>query len=194
LPIKLTGGFHPNSTILSRNGEVSSASLRVGVELLTEDHGFQPLRWVQTEVAPANLDLSWVRIEVGALGNRTTLRVVDDQYIAISGALISLHFGVEEVLALARHLVNDTTIKRCPAPASHPIRFSLDRPELVYVNALKCESHFVEEVAQPLDREAEPEIFAMSSSDIVLATPQIQHARPCLYKYEAGLVAKILGQ
>lgn len=70
------------------------------------------------------------------------LRVSPQHRIVVSGALCELHFGAEEVLVAAKHLINGTTIVRDMACASvEYVHILLDQHEILVSNGLPSESY-----------------------------------------------------
>ncbi|MEO0703015.1 MAG: Hint domain-containing protein [Pseudomonadota bacterium] len=143
--------FTPGTMIETAAGPYPVERLRVGDLVRTRDHGLQPVRWIgRTDVASARLatgpQFHPVRIARGALGpDRPTraLTVSQQHRVLLTGWRAELLTGEPEVLAPARHLVNDATI-RMDRTVRHVTYLHLlfDGHEVITANGLWTESFF----------------------------------------------------
>lgn len=140
--------FTPGTTILTPAGEIPVEHLTVGDEVVTLDHGAQPLRWISTrEVTAAELALrphfNPIFIASGALAPGVPARdlTVSPQHrMLIEGAQAEMLFGTSEVLAAALNLANDRTILRQRPQGVTYVHLLFDTHEIICANGAWSES------------------------------------------------------
>ncbi len=134
--------FLRGTMIATPAGEVAVEDLRVGDMVLTRDNGAQKIRWLAKNSVDGSANLAPILIKAGALGNDRDLYVSPQHRMLVSDWRAELLFGETEVLVAAKHLVNDSTILRAPAPAVEYFHFMFDRHQLVRANGAWSESFF----------------------------------------------------
>ncbi len=173
------------------DGPVAIEDLKIGDLVLTKDNGPQPIRWVGSRV-PAEVELAFfpefrpVVIEENALGDgvpnaRTALSPL--HRVVIDSMRANLLFGMGEVLASAKNLINGTTIHRDPSLRPVYRHILLDEHEILFVNGLEAESLYpgTDRVAPEVLLERE---FTETEHDVAPA-----FVRPELRSYEASLLS-----
>lgn len=141
--------FTPGSKILTARGEVPVETIRVGDQVVTQDHGLQTVRWAghrrlagwELAVQP---DLNPVLIRQGALGHGLPLRdmMVSPQHrMLFSGMQAELLFGEAEVLVAATHLrLLDGVETASPDLGVTYIHLMFDSHEIICVDGAWTES------------------------------------------------------
>jgi hypothetical protein len=98
------------------DGPRSVGELRVGDMVLTRDGGARPVLWSgRRMVQPATGPRAPVHVPAGVLGNDEDLLVAPDARLVVDGWRAELYFGSDEVLVVARDLVDGFVIRRTPA-------------------------------------------------------------------------------
>ena len=147
--INYTACFTPGTLIKTALGEMDAADIAKGDVVLTRDNGYQVVRWAAQQTMTgaelrANEALRPVRIAAGALGRGTPERdmLVSPQHrVVVSGPVIELLFGEDEVLVAALHLVGRPGITReCPEAGVTYVHFMFDRHEIVMSDGAWTES------------------------------------------------------
>jgi len=87
-------------------GPVAAGTLRPGDRVMTRDQGAVPLVGVTRLSVPSRGSLAPVRLRAPYYGRRMDILVSPDQPVWVSGPQAEYLFGDEEVLVLARHLVD----------------------------------------------------------------------------------------
>jgi Ca2+-binding RTX toxin-like protein len=132
--------FTEGTLILTAGGEREIETLVPGDMVWTLDHGYQPLRWIGKTTVPAKGRLAPIVIEAGALGNRRTLRVSPQHRMLLQGWQAELLFDEMEVLAAARMLVNDKTIRAEEGDTVTYVHMLFDEHEIVMAEGALSES------------------------------------------------------
>ncbi|WP_170336993.1 Hint domain-containing protein [Ruegeria arenilitoris] len=148
--------FTAGTLINARDGPCLIENLRVGDLVVTEDHGLQPIRWIEgrqmsAEHLRANPAMRPVRIAAGSLGPglpKRDLLVSQQHRVLVRGPKVELLFGASEALVAAKHLCSwpgisvDTSDK--PVEYMHIL---LDRHEILMAESAPAESLFLGEEA-----------------------------------------------
>ena len=106
--------FGRGAMIRTPSGEVPVERLAAGDLVETLDHGAQAIRWIGSTTVLARADLTPIRIRAGALGAGQPTRdllVSPHHRMVVTGWRAEVLFGEPEVLAAARDLINDETIR-----------------------------------------------------------------------------------
>jgi hypothetical protein len=114
--------------------------LKPGDLVWTRDNGPRPVRWIGRREVPARGDLAPVRIAAGALGDHQTIMVSPQHRVLVQDELAHLLFETPEVLAAAKHLVNDQTIRVVEGGTVEYIHILFDEHQIVSANGLLSES------------------------------------------------------
>lgn len=132
--------FAKGTRLRGAAGDVPVEHLKVGDLVMTLDHGLKPVRWIGRKSTPGTGIFAPVEISAGALGNTRTLTVSQQHRVLLRGAAAEILFGVPEVLAAAKHLVNGTTIRLAPRAEIEYFHILLDDHEVLYAEDALCES------------------------------------------------------
>jgi hypothetical protein len=140
--------FTPGTRVKTARGEVDVADVAVGDRVLTRDNGYQTVRWTGARALGPDLmalspALRPVRIAAGALGHGLPERdmMVSPQHrVMMTGPMVQLLTGEEEVLVPAIHLVGRDGIEQIDVPQVTYIHFLFDRHELVMSDGAWTES------------------------------------------------------
>lgn len=140
--------FTPGTLIATPTGERPVEELREGDKIITRDNGIQEIRWIGER--PLNgLDLARaphlkpILVKKGALGNGLPERdmlVSPNHRLLVANDRTALYFEEHEVLAAAKHLVNNRGISVLNAPGTTYVHFMFDRHEVVLSNGAWTES------------------------------------------------------
>ena len=181
--------FAEGCHIETEAGPLPIEALRVGMRLLTRDHGLQPLRWIGQRRVQGMGRMAPIEIAVAALGNTAALRLSPNHRVLIDDWRAELYFGTEEVLVAVKHLVNGRTIRRKPCPEVTYFHLLFDQHEVILSDGLWTESfHPCSGSLSMAGAETRAEILTLFPE----LGPEMQAygptARPCLKAYEAALL------
>lgn len=163
--------FTPGTMIDTPHGPREITTLGVGDMVLTRDSGPQPVRYIaHSRLDPARLaadpHLRPIRIRAGAIAPGIPARdlTVSPQHrMLITGWKAQLCFGEDEVLAPARGLLNDQTVRivRDAAEVTY-IHLGLDAHHILTANGAPSESLHAGGLARDaLHEAAREELFAV---------------------------------
>lgn len=184
--------FARGTMIATPDGEIPVEALEPGMEVLTLDAGARKLLWVGNRRFDCSEKTTPVRIRKGTFGNTRDLLVSPQHRVLITGAHAQLLFGEDEVLARAKDLIND-----------HSVRPAHDLKEVEYFHLLFGEHQIVwsdgalTESYQPgpqtsagFDAAAQAEILELFPElDLETGTGYSAAARVSLKSYESRLLA-----
>lgn len=189
--------FTVGTWLRTETGPCRVEDLLPGQRLLTRDNGPQEVIWIgSSRVSGARLhsDPSYrpIRISARALGEdqpEAEILVSPRHRILLRGRAAQILFNADEVLASARDLVNDFTIRRV-MPRAKLVYYHvlLPRHEVVWANGLACESFHPADM--DLSTLAEPQRDALFRDLPALAQPAQSYgamARRSLTPAEAAL-------
>jgi len=182
--------FARGTRIETDRGEIAVEDLAAGDLVRTLDNGLQPIRWIGSTTVPARGALAPIEIRAGALGNRETLRVSPQHRMLMQGWRVELLFGEAETLVPAKHLLNDSTIRRIEGGEVEYFHVLFDRHEIVFAEGIPSESFHPGAVG--LGGMAEP-----TREEILALFPHLRHdaeafgtsARRSLRGFEAAALA-----
>ncbi len=191
--------FTPGTRIRTRDGEAAVEALRPGDMVWTQDRGAQPVRWIgRANLGPGRLAadpaLRPVRLRAGALGPgrpRRDMLLSPQHRLLIAGWRAELLFGSQEVLAAARHLVNDRTITLA-GEVTHVtyIHLLFDHHEILEADGLAAESFRPGPMTLPgMSEPARAELLALFPELAAGRTPALAPARPLLKGWEAAVLS-----
>lgn len=132
--------FVAGTRIATPESERAVEELRPGDLVETLDHGPQVLRWVGRRRAPGQGELAPIRIRKGTLGNARDLWVSPQHRMLLTGWRAELFFGEREVLAAAKHLIDDGAIRPVPRPEVTYLHLMFDRHEVIRAEGAWTES------------------------------------------------------
>ena len=163
--------FTAGTLIETDQGARRIESLAMGDMVLTEDHGPQPIRWIESSTLPPdrlceNPAMVPVRITAGSLGPNTPKRdlLVSPQHrVLVKGPKVELLFGAPEALVAAKHLCSWPGIFVDEAITSiEYFHILLDRHEILTAEGAPAESLFLgEETLHTLSTEGLRELAAI---------------------------------
>jgi Ca2+-binding RTX toxin-like protein len=132
--------FVRGTRIKTDRGEVAIEDLSRGDRVLTLDNGYQPIRWIGSTRRLAAGALAPIQISAGVLGNDRDLRVSPQHRMLLRGWQAELMFGELEVLATAKSLVNDGTIRRIEGGEVEYFHMLFDQHEIIFAEGAASES------------------------------------------------------
>ncbi|WP_141246568.1 Hint domain-containing protein [Actibacterium ureilyticum] len=140
--------FAKGTQILTPDGPMPIETLEIGMQVTTQDHGNQPLRWIGRTTVPCIGKLAPIVFQKGALGNHRDLVVSPQHRMLISDWRAQLYLGVDECLIAAKDLVNGDTIYRRPGGLISYYHLLLDRHEILLAEGIPAESLYLGQIAQ----------------------------------------------
>jgi len=154
--------YTKGALIKTRDGEKCIEDLSEDDEILTQDSGYQPIRWIGSCKVPATDKLAPVMIKANALGNHSDLMVSQQHRMLLQDWKAELLFGEDEVLAPAKHLVNGDTIYIAQGGMVEYYHILFDKHEIVFANGAASESfHPGETGFDALAQESRDEIISL---------------------------------
>jgi len=140
--------FTPGTLIATPKGERAVEDLEPGDRVITRDNGIQEIKWVghkpisYPELARAD-HLKPVLIRAGALGNglpERDMTVSPNHRVLVANDQTTLYFDEREVLAAAKHLVDNRGIRLVEPLGVSYIHFMFDHHEVVLSDGAWTES------------------------------------------------------
>ncbi len=135
--------FVAGARIATARGPIAVEALRPGDQVLTLDHGSQPLRWIAHRAVASQGAFAAVSIPVGTFGDHGALRVSPQHRLLMSGWQAELYCGEQEILVKAVHLVRAGLLRQdhsgCPVTYYHLL---FDQHEIINAEGLWSESYF----------------------------------------------------
>jgi Ca2+-binding RTX toxin-like protein len=154
--------FVAGTLIVTGNGQLPIEDLKPGDLVLTMDHGFRPIRWIGSTKVAGKGSLAPIMIKSGALTNVRDLRVSPQHRMFLSGWKAQMLFGENEVLAAAKHLVNDTSIFQQECDEVEYFHILFDGHEIIFAEGCPSESfHPSDKSLGALGEETRQEILAL---------------------------------
>ena len=189
--------FTPDTMIDTPEGPRAVQDLAVGDLVTTLDHGPQPLRWVgHSPVSSLRMalhpELCPILIKAHAFGRNhpnRDMRVSPQHRILIEGWRAEMLFGEAQVLVAAKHLINDTTVRRAGVASATYIHLQCDAHEVLISDGLATESFNpgpVTMASMPDDCRAELQLL-FPDCDLLTRAP-LPAARPLLGGRDAALL------
>lgn len=140
--------FTPGTLIATPKGEMRVEDLKAGDRVITRDNGIQEIRWIgekrmDWKALQANKHLRPVLIQAGSLGNglpERDMMVSPNHRILVANDRTALYFDEREVLAAAKHLVDNKGITTVDPMAVSYIHFMFDHHEVVLSDGAWTES------------------------------------------------------
>jgi hypothetical protein len=191
--------FVTGTLILTPAGWRPIEDLAVGDLVLTRDNGPQSIRWVGAVRLDARRlarrpEFRPLCIRRGAFGVETPardLRLSPQHRILLSGPRLMMHFGEDEMLCAARHLVDGLRVRVDDAKDGvvyHHILF--DTHEIVMAEGLWTESFLPgPESVDAISEASRTELLALFPELADGLPGPLKAARPILRGFEAALVA-----
>lgn len=182
--------FTAGTLIRVPGGEAEVETLSAGDLVETLDHGPQVLRWVGRQQVVGRGDLAPVAIAAGVLGNGRALAVSPEHRMLLTGWPAELHFGEDEVLVAAKHLLGVPGVTRQESAEVGYLHLLFDRHEIVFAEGAPSESLHPSSWMIERDPALRAEIAAVFPE--ILARPAdhvIPAARRVVGRHEARLIA-----
>ena len=114
--------------------------LKIGDYVFTADRGAQPIRWVGAREVAGFGNFAPIRFAPGALDNQKELLVSPQHRMLMTGWRAQMHFGEDEVLIPAKHLVNHDTIHAQPMHRVMYHHILFDQHEVIFAEGVPSES------------------------------------------------------
>lgn len=140
--------FTPGTMIATPLGERRVEELQAGDRVITRDNGIQEIRWVGQKSLTFgqltdNAHLKPVMVSQGSLGDglpERDMMVSPNHRLLVSNERTMLYFEEHEVLVAAKHLANNTGIRKVEALGVTYVHFMCDRHEVVLADGCWTES------------------------------------------------------
>ncbi|MGY6536225.1 MAG: Hint domain-containing protein [Pararhodobacter sp.] len=147
-PIRLAdivaGAFVGGTRIaMADGGQMPVETLEPGMQVITRDHGVQPLRWRGTVRLRAQGGFAPVAILPGVMGNPRPLLVSPHHRLFLYRRDARALAGAAELLVQARHLADGRTILRKEGGVVTYHSLVFDHHEVIYAEGVPCESLLV---------------------------------------------------
>jgi len=126
--------------ILTEFGKRPVETLSVGTRVMTMDNGMQKIRWIGARTVDGRGELAPVRFDKGVIGNSRSFQVSPDHRMLLSGWRVEMLFGCDEVLVVAKDMVNGDTITREPATDVCYMQLVFDQHEVIFAEGAATES------------------------------------------------------
>lgn len=180
--------FTPGTGILTPRGEIAVEDLRPGDLVTTRDHGAQRIRWIGRRQVCGLGKFAPIRFAPGVMGNRRALLVSPQHRMVVKDWRAQLYFGLDEVLAPARHLAVCDRITRVPMARVTYIHLMFDAHEILFAEGAETESFHAGAALMAGDAALRDELEALFPE---LAAPDAlpRTALPCAQGRAAGLLA-----
>lgn len=145
---KVVPCFTPGTRIATPKGEKLVQELKAGDRVITRDNGIQEIRWIGAKpmdwkAVATNPHLNPVLIRAGALGNglpERDMMVSPNHRVLVANDRTALYFDEREVLAAAKHLVDNRGIQVVEPAGVTYIHFMFDHHEVVLSDGAWTES------------------------------------------------------
>jgi hypothetical protein len=140
--------FTPGAMIATPDGERPVESLKAGDKVITRDNGIQEIAWIgerrlDWQTLRRNPHLKPILVRKGALGGglpERDMQLSPNHRMLVANDRTSLYFEEREVLASAKHLVNNRGIHEVEAIGVSYIHFMFERHEVILSNGAWSES------------------------------------------------------
>ncbi|SPH23856.1 hypothetical protein DEA8626_02928 [Defluviimonas aquaemixtae] len=137
-------GFAPGTVIATPEGPRPIETLNPGDLVLTADDGPLPVLWQGRVAVPGMGRMRPVRLIAPYHGLTRDLRINPGQRLALSGPEVEHHYGEDEVLVEARHLVNGrTAVWDCEGALETYHGLLFDRHTVIDANGIRTESLYL---------------------------------------------------
>ncbi|MBZ0130601.1 MAG: Hint domain-containing protein [Rhodobacteraceae bacterium] len=126
------------------------------------DDGPQPIRWIGSRDVLARGNFAPIKIKAGALDNTRDLLVSPQHRMLLTGWRMELLFAERQVLATAKSLVNDESIRPLEGGTVEYFHMLFDRHQIVFAEGIPSESlHPGLQAMNSFNEETRDEIFAL---------------------------------
>ncbi|MEM7522073.1 MAG: Hint domain-containing protein [Pseudomonadota bacterium] len=180
--------FTPGTMIDTPIGPRAIERIRSGDLVLTMDHGAQPVQHVLDRSLRAIGDMAPIRFDTGAIGNRAPLIVSPQHRVLITGWQAELFYGQQEVLVAAKHLINNTNVRRVEGGMVRYLHLLFDRHQIVWGQGVPSESYYPAHGDALNDPLLEAELFRLFPQ-LAPAPKSARFVRPSVGRREAAVIA-----
>ncbi len=185
--INQTPCFVEGTRIETDKGSVLIEDLRVGMNVLTRDHGLQPIRWIGSSVTDGTGSNAPICIRKGVLGATKDLWLSPQHRVMIEGYMAELLYGELEVFIKAKDLIDDIGVTREPVEEVTYYHMLFDHHEVVLSDGVATESFLPGAQTLPgIDSEMQNELIELFPSLADDADSYGATARPIVRAYEAA--------
>ncbi|GFE63712.1 Hint domain-containing protein [Litoreibacter roseus] len=132
--------FARGTLIETTDGHVAVEALFAGQEVMTQDRGPQPIRWVGSTRVAAEGDHAPIVIGKGMFQNTRDLVVSPQHRILLRGWQAELLFGETEILVAAKHLTTSDRVYVRSGGEIEYFHILFDQHEIIYAECAACES------------------------------------------------------
>ncbi|SLN72372.1 hypothetical protein ROA7450_04037 [Roseovarius albus] len=182
--------FVAGTMIKTQSGLVAVEDLQVGDMVLTQDSGYQPIRWIGSRAVSGRGRFAPIKITKDTFGNDRDLMVSPNHRVLVSGWQAEMMFGHYECLAAAKALVNGDTIYRTPCTEVAYYHVLFDQHEIIFSEGALTESFHISAVSlNTVASEARDEILALFPELIGQSVASHQLAKPELKVFEAQMLS-----
>lgn len=160
--------FTPATKIITRKGERPVEALKVGDEVMTLDHGYQPIRWIGSRTISADIQRSEPRLRPICLKARSLSAQLpyEDTYVSpqhrflIRSKVADRMFGESEILVSAKKLLShDGVYVKDGIEDVTYLHIMFDQHEIIFANGAPAESLYLgAQAIQSMDQAAIEEI------------------------------------
>ncbi len=183
--------FERTTLITAATGQRMIGDIKPGDQVITRDNGLQTVRWVGSRTVAGKGHLAPVLILKGMLGNTRDLLVSPQHRMLLQGWQSDLLCGETEVLAAAKMLVNDRSIRQIKCNEITYVHLLFDEHEIIMAEGCWSESyHPSKENIDALDHAARDELLSMFPE--LEHTPLFASARTSVKAHEAQAFSKLL--
>ena len=183
--------FAAGTMIDTAHGPKATEALAIGDLVPTRDHGMQPIRWVGKRTVSGRGEFAPIRFARGAIGNDQPLNVSPQHRMLITGWRAEIHFGEQEILVAAKHLVNGDTIHVQKVDEVEYVHILFDEHEIIGCHGVQSESLNPGVVANHANRAAQCEILTLFPELHASLSGKCHLARPAAKGYEARLLSPL---
>lgn len=181
--------FARGTRIETPNGPRHIEDLQEGDLVLTLDNGPRPIRWIGSREVPATGRFAPIEFAAGAVDNTETLSVSPQHRMLLGGWRAELLFGASEILAPAKYLINDRTIRRREGGTVEYFHILFDTHEVVFAEGAPSESLYPSDLSlSALAESSREEIFEIFPELRAMPYADVSTARRCLKEHEAQLL------
>lgn len=186
--------FTPETLILTEQGERPIRDLRAGDNVVTRDHGLQPIRWISARTVPGTEKFAPVEIATSSLDGACRPLLVSPQHrVLVADRRAALLFGDSEVFMSAAHMVDGRLARRVAQETVTYVHMMFERHEVIYAQGAASESFHVADMGLAA-------LSAASQHEMFDVFPELRSdlnrygktARRCLKRHEAVLLQDIL--
>ncbi len=153
--------FTHGTLIMTADGDREIEKLETGDLVQTLDNGLQAIRWIGRTTIAAGRSHAPIVFRPGAIGNRRELKVSPQHRVLVEGWQAELHFGCDQVLVPAKHLIDGEMVFQEPCDLVTYYHILFDRHEIVHSNGVLSESFYPGDQILLQDEAVRTELFSI---------------------------------